>query len=122
MAGTALVRADVYAFMIEKAEANETLTSRELEHRFGASGHASKKLLSLLAGNGVLVETSTPNEFWCDRVRELSLIEFESAASQGKRNTAYARRLWGEIERLRADNARLRGQLRAESSALGALG
>ncbi len=105
-------RKALHAFLSEKANAGATVTLKEVASHFNASPEAASKTLSLLTGSCVLVEKQS-NEFECKRVLSLTVTELDSAASQGKSNTAYAQKLWDTIDRLKKDNETLRAKLLA---------
>jgi hypothetical protein len=105
-----LDREKLYAFLCGKAKMQLPVTRKEVADHFGVSEGAAAKCLSLLTGNRVLLETGS-NQFECARVPTLTLIEFESAASQGKTNTAYVDGLWNMIARLKRDNETMRKKL-----------
>lgn len=107
-----LDRAKLHAFLSAKAKAGTKVTLKEVADHFGVSDGAAGKCLSLLTGNRALLETDK-NEFDCTRVPSLTLIEFESAASQGKTNTSYVDGLWNTIARLKKDNETMRAKLLA---------
>jgi hypothetical protein len=107
-----LDRAELHKFLAARAKNGAKVTLREVMDHFGATEGATAKCLSLLTGNRALIETRK-NEFDCSRVPTLTLLEFESAASQGKTNTAYVDGLWHTIARLRRDNETMREKLLA---------
>lgn len=107
-----LDRKRLHAFLSARAKGGETVTLKEVATHCGVSEGAAGKCLSLLTGNRVLIETEK-NKFDCARVPSLTLIEFESAASQGKTNTAYVDGLWSTIARLKKDNETMRTRLLA---------
>lgn len=107
-----LDRAKLHTFLSSKAKSGTKVTLKEVADQFGVSDGAAGKCLSLLTGNRALLETDK-NEFDCARVPSLTLIEFESAASQGKTNTAYVDGLWNAIARLKKDNETMRAKLLA---------
>lgn len=107
-----LDRAKLHAFLAGKAKSGSKVTLKEVADQFGVTEGAAGKCLSLLTGNRALLETAK-NEFDCTRVPSLALIEFESAASQGKLNTAYVDGLWNTIARLKKDNETMRAKLLA---------
>lgn len=112
-----LDRPKLYAFLSDRAKKRTTVTLKEVADHFDVTEGAAGKCLSLLTGNRALLETSK-NEFDCSRVPSLTPIEFESAASQGKTNTAYVDGLWNTIARLKKDNETMRARLLAAQARL----
>lgn len=107
-----LDRAKLHKFLSVKAKEGATVTLKEVMDHCGTTEGATGKCLSLLTGNRALIETQK-NEFDCSRVPTLTLLEFKSAASQGKTNTAYVDGLWNTIARLKKDNETMRDRLLA---------
>lgn len=105
-----LDRAKLHAYLSAKAKAGVTVTLKEVADHFGVTDGAAGKCLSILTGSRALIEREK-NEFDCARVPALTLDEFESAASQGKTNTAYVDGLWNMIARLKKDNETMRAKL-----------
>ena len=100
----------LYAHLSEKALRREAVNERDVAAHFGVELGAVKKRFGLLTNHRVLEETE-PGTYDCSGVLQCSEAAFESAGSQGKKNQAFVRGLYREIELLKANNEMMRTRL-----------
>jgi hypothetical protein len=75
-----LDRDKLHAYFSAKVKTGQTVMVKDVAAHFGVEEGAANKAMSILTGNGVLVEKNK-GEFDCSRVPALSTVEFASAAS-----------------------------------------